>query len=295
MIPPPFRYLAPATITEALALLAEIDGAVVLAGGQSLINALKLDLVSPPALVDVHRIPELRTVDVEDDLLRIGAAVTYRELAENATVRRALPELAQVAATLVDRQVRNRGTVGGNCCLNDPTNNLPPLLAALDARFAVCRPGGPEESLAADEFFLGSLLTAASAPAMLTAVTVPISSAQTRVSYRHQLIGADSWALARAVVRADVTDGVMTTVRVVLGALPGSPIRLPDAEQVMTGRPPRPDVAEAAFDTGAMERLEIVGDAHASAEYRRTLAGVQLRRALRDVTSAWTPPVEEAA
>ena len=180
MIPPPFRYLGARSLPEALSLLATHDGAAVLAGGQSLVNALKLDLVSPSALVDVHRLPELREVEHAGAELRIGAAVTYAELAGHPLVRAHVPALAEVAGGLVDRQVRNRGTIGGNCCLNDPTNNLPPLLASLEATFEVQQDGVPARTVPADEFFLGTLLTVAHGPAMLTAVTVPVQTAGTQ-------------------------------------------------------------------------------------------------------------------
>jgi hypothetical protein len=120
MILPPLRYLRPDTVAEAVDLLADLDGAIVLAGGQTLINALKLDLVQPAALVDVHRLDELRGVSVAaDGTVTIGAATTYAAIAAAPQLRDGAPAVAEMAAGLVDRQVRNRGTVGGNVCLND--------------------------------------------------------------------------------------------------------------------------------------------------------------------------------
>lgn len=284
MIPPPFRYLKAGSVDEALDLLADHPGSAVLAGGQTMVNALKLDLVAPSALVDVHRVVELRQVVEDGDSLRLGAAVTYSELAADPVVGRRVPELAQVAAGLVDRQVRNRGTIGGNCCLNDPTSNLPPLLAAMDAWFEVRVAGEGTQILPAEEFFLGSLSTRARHPNLLVAVHVPVTARGTRVAFRHQQVGADSWAIARAVVRADTADsGKVDRARVVLGAVPDAPLRLRAVEEVVTGRELSLEVignALAAFDSS---EVEAVGDSHGSASYRLAMARVQLNRALGDV------------
>ena len=173
MILPPLRYLRPASASDAVHWLASIDGAVVLAGGQTLVNALKLDLVAPTALVDIHRLEELRSIDVSaDQTLTIGAATTYAALAASPDVRLTCPSVASMAAGLVDRQVRNRGTIGGNVCLNDPTNNFPPLLVALGARFNVLGPEGAR-TISADDFFLGTLTTALGNGELLVSVEIP--------------------------------------------------------------------------------------------------------------------------
>ena len=127
MIIPPLRYLRPANLAEAVHWLSALDGSIVLGGGQTLLNALKLDLVAPEYLVDVHRLEELAGMTVATDgTVRIGAASTYAAIAADPGVQQAAPSVSTMAAGLVDRQVRNRGTIGGNVCLNDPTNNMPP-------------------------------------------------------------------------------------------------------------------------------------------------------------------------
>lgn len=287
MIAPPFRYLAAESLSHAVDLLAAHEGSVVLAGGQSLVTALKLDLVGPSALVDVHRLTELRQVEAVEQGIRIGAAVTYAEMARHPLLRQLTPSLAAASGALVDRQVRNRGTLGGNCCLNDPTNNLPPLLASMNATFEVHQAGRPSSVLSADDFFLGTLWTAAAAPNLLVSVTVPAESPATSTSMRHQLVGADSWALARAAVTVRLDGGVVRSARVYLGAVPGSPLRLPAVEDALSGHRPG-DVREtalAAFDTAD---VETVPDSHGSAGYRLAMARVQLGRALSDIS---TPPV----
>jgi carbon-monoxide dehydrogenase medium subunit len=173
MILPPFRYLRPRSLGDAVSMVAGTEGAAVLAGGQTMLNALKLDLVAPTALVDIHRLDELRRITAHaNGSIAIGAAVTYARLATAPVVARRQPAVASMAAGLVDRQVRNRGTIGGSCCLNDPTSNFPPLLVALDARFLVVGPD-VERWLAAAEFFTGTLATALAPGELLAAVEIP--------------------------------------------------------------------------------------------------------------------------
>lgn len=283
MIPPPFRYHRPETVAEAVRLRSEIEGSVYLAGGQSLVNALKLDLVQPASLIDIHRLNELRQIEESDGGLKIGAAVTYSELATSPVIQATIPMLSKVSGGLVDRQVRNRGTIGGNVCLNDPTNNLPPLLAALGATFEVLTRDG-STSFAADEFFLGTMHTAAHA-GLLTEVSVPATALTTRVSYRHQQVGADSWALARVVGSVDLDGaGGLGNIRLYLAAVPGSPLRLTEVESALTGHSViEEETARAALAAFDASDLEFVGDAHGTAPYRRRLARVQLARVIDDI------------
>lgn len=280
MILPPLRYLRPHTVSEAVDLLSHVDGSTVLAGGQTLINMLKLDLIAPAALVDVHRLDELRHIDLEaDGTLVIGAAATYREIAVSPTVRRHQPAVATMAGGLVDRQVRNRGTIGGNCCLNDPANNLPPLLTALQARFRSAA-GGQTTVRSAEEFFTGTLATALAANELLTAVEIPPLPSGTIVEHAHQQLAADSWAIARVVVRLDVAGSSVTGARVVLGAVLGSPLRLEPIERALVGRRLDATLPQVADQVGELQ-IDTVDDVHCSADYRREMAEVQLRRALR--------------
>ncbi|WP_128377191.1 FAD binding domain-containing protein [Streptomyces cavernae] len=282
MILPPVRYVRPQSVAEAASLLAAIDGAAVLAGGQTMINALKLDLVQPTALVDVHRLEELRGIEVADDgSLVIGAATTYAEIAASPVVRHHQPSVADMAAGLVDRQVRNRGTIGGNCCLNDPTNNFPPLLTALGAWFHITSTAG-WRSITADTLFAGSLATALRPGELLMSVRLKPLPEGTRIVHRHLQLAADSWALARVVVRLDVIDGRVEDARVVLGAVPGSPLRLATVEQALLGHPADTRLTDAALTAFDEADVETVGDAHASAAYRLEMTRVQLRRALDD-------------
>ncbi len=135
-------YARPATVEEAVSLLGAHEGARALAGGQTLVNVMKARAAAPDVLVDLGNLAELRTIGFSSDgLLEIGAMVTYTQLVGSSEVEVARPILAEVAATIADVQVRNRGTVGGNVCVSDPTNHLPPLLLALDSDVHDPRPG----------------------------------------------------------------------------------------------------------------------------------------------------------
>ena len=152
-------YARPASLAEAVELLAANDGARALAGGQTLINVMKARAGSPDALIDLSRIEELKGIDLAGDgTLEIGAMTTYTELVQSSEAR-ARPILGEVCAQIADVQVRNRGTIGGNICTNDPTNHLPPLLAALGAEMTIHGAGG-DRTVTAQDFFLGVYMTA---------------------------------------------------------------------------------------------------------------------------------------
>jgi len=153
------EYARPSSVEEAIGLLAGHEGARALAGGQTIVNVMKARAASPDVLVDLNGLDELRAISVSGDTLRLGAMATYTQLMGSSEVDVSRPILAEVAAQIADVQVRNRGTIGGNVCSNDPTNHLPPLLVALGASMTIRGEGG-ERTVSADEFFLGVYMTA---------------------------------------------------------------------------------------------------------------------------------------
>src|SRR5262245_9901233 len=171
-------YARPGTVEEAIALLAEHDGARALAGGQTLLNVMKQRAASPDVLVDLGRLDELRTISVSGASLELGAMTTLTSLIRSSEVEVTRPILAEVAATIADVQVRNRGTLGGNICLNDPTNHFPPLLVALDAAMTVASVDG-ERVVPAEEFFVGVFETTVREGELLTKITVPAAGKRT--------------------------------------------------------------------------------------------------------------------
>src|ERR671922_2724379 len=166
------EYARPSSVDDALRLLGEHDGARALAGGQTLINVMKARAASPDVVVDLSGLEELKGIELSPDgTLELGAMTTYTEIVESAEAR-ARPILGEVCAQIADVQVRNRGTIGGNLCSNDPTNHLPPLMVALGATMTIAGAGG-ERQVPAEEFFLGVYMTAVGPGELLTKISVP--------------------------------------------------------------------------------------------------------------------------
>jgi carbon-monoxide dehydrogenase medium subunit len=254
------EYAKPASVAEALELLASNDGARALAGGQTLINVMKARAASPDALVDLNGLDELKGIELAaDGTLTIGAMTTYTELVESAEAK-ARPILGEVCAQIADVQVRNRGTIGGNVCSNDPTNHLPPLLVAVGARMTIAGAAG-EREVPADEFFLGVYLTAVGPGELLTRISIPAGK---RDGFASVTLGADGTCIANAAA------SVNGSVRVALGCV--------DAVPVVVGADSPDGIVEAVRAAA----LEPPGDVHASSEYRRHLAEVLAVRAARE-------------
>ena len=257
------EYAKPGSVAEALELLASNDGARALAGGQTLINVMKARAASPDMLVDLNGLEELRGIELAGDgTLTIGAMTTYSELMASAEAK-ARPILGEVCATIADVQVRNRGTIGGNVCSNDPTNHLPPLTVALGATMHIAGQEG-ERAVPAEEFFLGVYMTAAGPGELVTKVTVPPGKSD---GFASVPIGKDGTCIVNAA--ASVNGGA----RIAIGCVDAVPILLE------AGSTEDDAVREAV--RGA--KLEPPSDVHASADYRRHLAEVV---AVRAVTQA---------
>src|SRR5437764_1263549 len=165
-------YARPESVEEAVKLLAGREDARALAGGQSLVNVMKTRVAAPELVVDLNGIDALRGITTDGGELVIGAMSTYADIVGSADVAGARPILAECARTIADVQVRNRGTIGGNICSNDPTNHFPPLLAALGAELTI-RGAEGERTVSTDEFFEGVFQTAVHPGELLTAIRVP--------------------------------------------------------------------------------------------------------------------------
>jgi aerobic carbon-monoxide dehydrogenase medium subunit len=278
MLPSSFAYCRPDSLEEATEVLGRHPGARPLAGGQSIVNVLKLRAAEVEALVDISRLEELRFVSAEPGRLEIGAGMRYRELAESDDVRGALPVVAAIASRLVDVQVRNRGTIGGNVCYHDPGSNFPPLLVALGATLRLAGPGGRQREVAAEDFFIGPFQTALATGELLRSVVLPVPGDGAGIGYQSLQIGVDSWALARAaaVVRGN---GTIEEARVVLSAVGPRPARQRAIEERLRGQAADGDAIERAT-AGELEDVDPPSDTHASAEYRLEMARVMARRAV---------------
>jgi carbon-monoxide dehydrogenase medium subunit len=267
------EYARPATVEEAVSVLAAHDGARALAGGQTLVNVMKQRAASPDVLVDLADLDELRQIGFSSDgMLEIGAMVTCAQLTTSSEVDVARPILAEVAGTIADVQVRNRGTIGGNVCVSDPTNHFPPLLVALDATFTIRGQGG-ERTVPADEFFLGVYMTAVGEGELLTKVNVPASSGAGD-GYAGVTIGAHGTYIvnAAATVSGDA-------VRIAIGCVAASPVRATAMEEKLAVGDFSEDAVRAAAE-GLGGSLDPPSDVHGSADYRRHLAEVSAVRAV---------------
>ena len=265
-------YARPSTVEEAVSLLTEHDGARALAGGQTLVNVMKQRAASPDVLVDLADLDELRAISVSGTTLEIGAMATLAAIMRSSEVEVSRPILAATAATVADVQVRNRGTLGGNICVNDPTNHFPPLLVALGASMTIRSPAG-ERTVPADEFFVGVFETVVREGDLLTRISIPAGGKGTGDGMAGVTLGAHGTYIANAA--ASVVDGAW---RVVLGCVSAVPVRATAVEERLAG-----DVDEAtarAAVEGLGASLDPPADVHASADYRRSLAETSAVRAV---------------
>ncbi|MGH3111751.1 MAG: FAD binding domain-containing protein [Gaiellaceae bacterium] len=270
-------YVRPSTVDEAISQLSAHAGARALAGGQTLVNVMKARAAAPDVLVDLVDLEELRAIGFSSDgLLEIGAMVTYAQLASSSEVEVARPILAEVVSTIGDVQVRNRGTVGGNVCVADPTNHLPPLLAALDATFTIR--GGGERTVSADEFFVGVYMTAVGEGELLTKVSVPPSKGAGD-GFSGLTIGRHGTYVVDAA--ASVGDA---GVRIVLGCVSAVPMRATAMEEKLAGGDFSEDAVKKAAE-GLGATLDPPSDVHGSADFRRHVAEVSAVRAVLQAAS----------
>jgi aerobic carbon-monoxide dehydrogenase medium subunit len=268
MLLAPVEYARPSSLDEAVRLLGAHDGARPLAGGQTLTNVMKARAAAPDVLVDLNDLAELRAISRSGDGgLEVGAMVTLSELIRSPEVGAARPIVAEVASQIADVQVRNRGTIGGNICSNDPTNHLPPVVAALGAAMTI-RGADGERTVDAEDFFVGVYMTAVAPGELLTKITVPAADGA-RDAFASVPIGKDGTCIVNAA--AAVQDG---QARIALGCVAAIPLVLTSAAKETAVRQA---VQGAALDPPS--------DVHASAGYRRHLAEIVAVRAVQEAAA----------
>jgi aerobic carbon-monoxide dehydrogenase medium subunit len=272
----PVEYARPGSVDEAISLLGGHPNARALAGGQSLVNVMKLRVASPDVLVDLGKLEELRAIEASPDGgLQLGPMATYADLMLSAPVAERRPILAEVAGQIADVQVRNRGTLGGNVCSNDPTNHFPPLMVTMGATFTV-RGADGERVVGAEEFFQGVYLTAVGPGELLTKITVPAASGGD--GFAAVAIGKDGTGIVTAA--ATLTgNGTVESARIALGCVAAVPVRATQMEEALAGHEATEERARAAVQ-GLGGTLDPPDDVHASAAYRRHLAEVLAVRAV---------------
>lgn len=280
MKPPPFSYADPRTLDEALGLLAEAgEDALVLAGGQSLMPLLNMRLAYPRLLVDINRVAELHSLDIDGDGVRVGATVRQRELERAGGLEAANPLLSEAIPLVGHFPIRTRGTVCGSLAHADPAAELPAVATALDARLTLASRTA-SRILAANDFFVSYLTTAREADELLTEVRFPPWNrgdgwAILETTRRH-----GDFALAGVVARLTVRDGMCQDVALVPFGTSARPSRATAVEELLRGEPITEVTIERAVHS-MRSTLEPDGDIHASSEYRAYVAGTLTGRALR--------------
>jgi len=274
MISASFDYIRPSTVEDAVNALSEAgDEGKVLAGGQSLLPVLRLRMAAPALLVDLGGLPQLRGVRTEDDVLVIGAMTTHATLASHPSVAEGAPLLAQAAASVGDRQVRHRGTIGGSLAHADPAGDLPTVAVALDAAIVVAGMDG-RRTIAAKDFFTDLFTTALAPDELVVEVRVPRLEGW-GVHYAKMNRTAQAWATVAVAAAVRRDNGSIVEARVALTNMGPTPVRASSVESAIAAGE---GVDEAA--SHAAEGTSPASDTTASAEFRSHLARVLTRRAL---------------
>jgi carbon-monoxide dehydrogenase medium subunit len=263
-----FEFHRPPSIAEAVALLKSGESAKLLAGGQSLLPILKLDLAEPSDLVSLAAIRGLRDIRFDGGQLVIGALATHDEVSRSPEVRQRIPGLADLAAGIGDAQVRNRGTIGGSLAHADPAADYPAAVLALGATIETDR-----RRIAADDFFTGLFATALAADEIVTAVHLPVPERAAYAKFPHR---ASKYAMVGVMVaRGAVAGG--GGVRVAVTGAGAKAFRVAALETALSAR----FAADAAGGAATVAAAELRSDGEASAEYRAHLVTVMARRAIQ--------------
>lgn len=274
MIPAAFDYLRPQTLEEAVNLLVQHgETAKLLAGGHSLIPALKLRLAQPKTVIDIGRIADLSYIREEDGRIAVGAMTTHRAIEASALLEEKCPLLPEVARHVGDVQVRNRGTLGGSLVHADPAADWPAAILALNAEVVTVGPKGPRV-IAAKIFFIDLFQTALRPDEILREIRVPVTAKS--VAYVKTVQRASGFAIAGVAV---VVNAAAKTVSVGITGVAAKAYRATAVETKLAGQPLSAENIAAAAARAA-NRIEPLGDIHASAEYRAHLARLNTRRAL---------------
>lgn len=281
MYPPKFDYYRADSVQEAMSMVREHDGKF-LAGGHSLIPVMNLRLADPGALVDIGRIDFLKGLWQRKHVHYIGALTTHAMVAAAKNLPTALSE---AAGMIGDPQVRNRGTVGGNVAHADPASDLPTVLTALRAQFRIAGPNG-ERKVSADDFFVGLFETALADGELLVGVAVFDERPNTGSAYKKLFNPASRYAMVGAAATVTIDDGKFRKAGVAVGGLTPKATRANAVEAALVGNPVS-DATIAAAAAAVADDLsgEVMGDIHASADYRRQMAPVFVRRALETAVS----------
>src|SRR5215470_1830278 len=284
MIPGQFSYHRPATLADAVNLLATLgDEARPLAGGHSLVPMMKLRLATPEHLVDLHGIAGLKGIRRDGDKLVIGAMTTQHELLASDEVKSSVPILQETALLIADPQVRYRGTIGGNVANGDPGNDMPALMLTLGASYQLQGPNGARD-VVASEFYQGAYFTALEPGELLTSVTIPVPAAGHGYAYEKLKRKVGDYATAAAAVVLTMSGGKVASCSIGLTNLHETPLLAADAAKAVVGT--SLDAAALKKAAAAAEAImSPAADARGPVEYRKYVGGVMVARALQRAAS----------
>jgi carbon-monoxide dehydrogenase medium subunit len=275
--PAPFAYAKALSLDHAIELMAkDAEGTKILAGGQSLIATLNMRLSAPALLIDINGLSELKGIHHKDGHVEIGALVRQREAERSPDIARYAPLLARALPQIAHPAIRNRGTIGGSIAFADPAAELPACLLALGGEVDVAGATG-KRTIKADSFFRGLFETALMPQDVLTAIRLPVASANTRIGFAELARRHGDYALAGLAASARKDGYVLRDVRLAFFGVGATPLRARKAEAKIEGRALDKEGIDAAA-LALTQDLDPPPDVHASSAAKKHLAGVLLRR-----------------
>lgn len=279
-VPAAFDYHPATSVDEAIALLQQYgDEAKLLAGGHSLIPAMKLRLSQPEHLIDIGKISSLSYIREEQDSIVVGALTTYVQIERSELLRKHFPLLPEATSMVGDQQVRNRGTIGGSIAHSDPAADLPGVVLALKAEIVVQGPQG-KRTIPADDFFVDTFTTALAPDEILIEFRLPKSAARTGSAYDKLANKASHYAIAGcAAVITRGQDGNCSAASITITGATVRTIRAKAVESALVGKQLSESVIAEAV-SHATDGEDMIVDIHGSEEYRRKMASVVARRAI---------------
>ena len=286
MIPAHFDYVAPQTLAEALSLLADKpDDAKILAGGHSLIPAMKLRLAQPQVLIDIGRIKDLSYIREESGQIRIGATTTHYQIESSDRLKSICPLLPEAASYIGDVQVRNKGTIGGSLAHADPAADWPAVALALGAELVAASKKG-ERTIKADDFFVDMMTTALAPGEILREIRITLPQGKLGQAYRKVLQPASGFAVVGVAVSLTLDQkGACQSAGIGITGVASKAYRAKQVEQALAGKAIDQQLAAAAA-AHATDGVSANGDLYASADYRRHLAQVYTARAIHGAASS---------
>jgi aerobic carbon-monoxide dehydrogenase medium subunit len=279
-VPAPFDYHVANTVDEAIALLQQYgDEAKVLAGGHSLIPAMKLRISQPEHLIDIGHIPGLAYIRQEEGFIAIGALTHYVDIERSELLQRVFPALPEGTSVIGDQQVRNRGTIAGSLAHSDPASDMPGIVLALRGELVVQGPNG-QRTIKADDFLIGTFMTALEPDEVVIEIRFPLPQPHSGSAYEKLSNRASHYAVAgcAAMITLDAS-GTCSAASIAITGAAVQTSRASATESALVGKKLDTDtITEAA--SHAAEGLELISDIHGSEEYRRQMTAVIARRTI---------------